>query len=45
MHRDTAAEAEAEADGDMAAGEVEELRERVLNKMLRLQKRLQSNLE
>ena len=45
MHRDTAAEAEAEADGDIAAGEVEELRERVLNKMLRLQKRLQSNLE
>ena len=41
MHRDTAAE----ANGDMAAGEVEELRERVLNKMLRLQKRLQSNAE
>ena len=39
MHRDTAAEAQG---SDMAAEEVEELRERVLKKMLRLQKRLQS---
>jgi hypothetical protein len=38
MHRETAAEANSE----MAPGEVEEMRERVLNKMLRLQKRLQS---
>jgi len=41
MHRDTAAE----ASSDMAPGEVEEMRERVLNKMLRLQKRLQSSAE
>ena len=41
MHLDTAAE----ASGDVAAGDAEELRERVLNKMLRLQKRLQSNAE
>jgi hypothetical protein len=41
MHRDTAAEANSE----MAPGEVDEMRERVLNKMLRLQKRLQSSAE
>ena len=41
MHRDTAAE----ASGDMAPGDADELRERVLNKMLRLQKRLQSSAE
>ena len=39
MHRDTAMEA---SSSEMAPEEVEELRERVLNKMLRLQKRLQS---
>lgn len=41
MHRDTAAEASSE----MAPEDVEELRERVLDKMLRLQKRLQSGGE
>lgn len=41
MHRDTAAEGNSE----MAPEQVEELRERVLNKMLRLQKRLQSDGE
>ena len=41
MHRDTATETESE----MGAGEIEELRERVLNKMLRLQKRLQATAE
>lgn len=41
MHRDTAAEANSE----MAPEQVEELRERVLKKMLRLQKRLQSGSE
>lgn len=41
MHRDTAAEGSSE----MAPEDVEELRERVLNKMLRLQKRLQSDGE
>ena len=38
MHRDTVPDAASE----MAPGEVEELRERVLKRMLRLQKRLQS---
>lgn len=41
MHRDTAAE----ATGEMAAEDVGEMRERVLQKMLRLQKRLQSGGE
>lgn len=41
MHRDKAAEANEE----MPPEEVEELRERVLKKMLRLQKRLQSGSE
>ena len=41
MHRDTAAE----ANDEMSPQDVEELRERVLNKMLRLQKRLQSEGE
>jgi hypothetical protein len=40
MHRDTAAEASRSS--EMAPEDVEELRERVLKKMLRLQKRLQS---
>ncbi|MGN6058019.1 MAG: hypothetical protein ACTHOI_05490 [Sphingomicrobium sp.] len=41
MHRDTASE----ASGEMAPEDVEELRARVLNKMLRLQKRLRSDGE
>lgn len=41
MHRDTAVE----GSNEMAPDDVEELRERVLNKMLRLQKRLQSEGE
>jgi len=42
MHRDTAADAAA---SDMPPDDVEELRERVLKKLLRLQKRLRPNEE